>query len=297
MIRDRLGLLLRWTAYPVLFAGMLGTGLLAIQRQWNLQRTYGIAVAGLVVSLMVLEALHPLRLQWRMKWRTFLRDLKYITAGSLTIGLVNSLFGLLTLKLAGIHRGPLSDAPLYVAVPAGLLTFEALNYAYHRASHELGGRLGRLLWLSHAAHHLPEQIYVLMHAAFHPINAFITRGFTMVLPLFLLGLSPEAVILFSLVDNFCGIISHCNLDVRGGWLNYVLVGPELHRYHHSADPAEAKNYGAALPIFDLLFGTFVYKPGVFPVRIGVKQPAAYPRAEQFWEVMRLPFAKPKATYS
>jgi sterol desaturase/sphingolipid hydroxylase (fatty acid hydroxylase superfamily) len=269
---------------------MLAAGLLAISRGWDLQLTYGLAVASLVIVLIVLETLHPLRAQWRMTWRSFLRDMKYIAAGTLTLAVVNALFGLLMLTLAGNHRGPLSDAPLYVAVPVGLLAFEALNYAYHRASHELRGRFGSFLWKSHAAHHLPEQLYVLMHASFHPVNAFITRAITMMLPLYLLGLSPEAVILFNLVDNYCGIISHSNLDLRAGFLNYLFVGPELHRYHHSADPSEARNYGAALPIFDLLFGTFVYRPGIFPERIGVAEPAVYPRSEQFWKVMWLPFA-------
>jgi sterol desaturase/sphingolipid hydroxylase (fatty acid hydroxylase superfamily) len=79
------------------------------------------------------------------------------------------------------------------------------------------------------------------------------------------------------------------VDVRAGWLNYLLVGPELHRYHHSAALSESRNYGATLPLFDLLFGTFVYRPGTFPERLGVAEPASYPRSERFWEVMWLPF--------
>lgn len=37
-----------------------------------------------------------------------------------------------------------------------------------------------------------------------------------------------------------------------GWMNHVFIGPELHRYHHSADFNEAVNQGATLSLFDVL---------------------------------------------
>jgi sterol desaturase/sphingolipid hydroxylase (fatty acid hydroxylase superfamily) len=43
-------------------------------------------------------------------------------------------------------------------------------------------------------------------------------------------------------------VSHFNVNSRVAWLNYLLVGTELHRYHHNADPTEAKNFGAVVSI-------------------------------------------------
>ena len=85
-----------------------------------------------------------------------------------------------------------------------------------------------------------------------------------------------------------GIISHCNVDLRAGWFNYLFVGAELHRFHHSADPVEGQNYGVVTPIFDLMFGTFSYAPARLPARLGVQDVTAYPRATQFFHVMLLP---------
>jgi sterol desaturase/sphingolipid hydroxylase (fatty acid hydroxylase superfamily) len=109
------------------------------------------------------------------------------------------------------------------------------------------------------------------------------------LPLYFLGLPPEAVILVNLIVGVQGILSHSNLDLRAGWFNYIFVGPELHRYHHSADLKEAGNYAVALSVIDLLFGTFIYKPGQLPDRIGVGTPSDYPRSVEVWKVLLLPF--------
>ncbi len=79
------------------------------------------------------------------------------------------------------------------------------------------------------------------------------------------------------------------VHLRAGWFNYLFVGPELHRYHHSADLREAQNYAVVLSLIDVLFGTFVYKPGRLPERIGVADPADYPRSVEVWKIMLLPF--------
>jgi len=129
-----------------------------------------------------------------------------------------------------------------------------------------------------------------MHAAFHPLNVIITQGILMLLLLVWLGMTPEVTLAFNLLVGFHSIISHCNVDIRAGWLNYVLISPELHRFHHSADEREAKNYGVVLSLWDLAFGTFYYRPGTIPTRLGVANPAAYPEANEFWRVLRLPFA-------
>jgi sterol desaturase/sphingolipid hydroxylase (fatty acid hydroxylase superfamily) len=88
-----------------------------------------------------------------------------------------------------------------------------------------------------------------------------------------------------------GLVSHCNVDLRAGWLNYLFTGTELHRFHHSADISEGRNYAVAFSFLDVLFGTFVRRPGELPRRLGVSDPGAYPRSGQFWRVMRIPFGK------
>jgi sterol desaturase/sphingolipid hydroxylase (fatty acid hydroxylase superfamily) len=128
-----------------------------------------------------------------------------------------------------------------------------------------------------------------MHPASHPINGFIVRALVTLLPLYYLGASPETVLLFTTIVTFQALISHCNVDIRAGRFNYLFVGPELHRFHHSANLSESKNYAVTLSFLDVIFGTFYYRPGSLPERLGVVDPSAYPKSNEFWKVMRLPF--------
>ena len=71
--------------------------------------------------------------------------------------------------------------------------------------------------------------------------------------------------------------------------DYLLVGTELHRFHHSADMREAKNYGVLTPVWDLVFGTFSYHPGQLPRALGVAHKSDYPASNEIAKVMLLPF--------
>ena len=84
--------------------------------------------------------------------------------------------------------------------------------------------------------------------------------------------------MFLMINGLYGLISHFNVDARMGWLNYIFVGPELHRYHHSAGVNDAKGYGNTLSIYDWMFGAFVYRPGVPQAELGVNAAAGMPMA-------------------
>ena len=58
------------------------------------------------------------------------------------------------------------------------------------------------------------------------------------------------------MDKQEGFYQHSNCSVRLGPLNYVVSGPELHRWHHSRIPQESDtNFGNNLIIWDLQFRT------------------------------------------
>jgi sterol desaturase/sphingolipid hydroxylase (fatty acid hydroxylase superfamily) len=278
-----------WLTWPILFTLNVGFVSRAIAYHENYSAVLTTLLITDVLALVTLEFLFPVRREWKMTWRSFLRDLKYIAAGGVSFAAIDGLFGLASIRLNAGHVGPITHWPLYLSIPAALLAIEFLNYWQHRWSHELSGSLGSFLWRSHAAHHLPEQVYVLMHPASHPINGFIVRGLVTLLPLYYLGASPETVLLVSTIVTLQALISHCNVDIRAGWFNYIFVGTELHRFHHSANLSESKNYAVTLSFLDMLFGTFYYRPGNLPERLGVVDPNAYPKSNEFWKVMSLPF--------
>jgi sterol desaturase/sphingolipid hydroxylase (fatty acid hydroxylase superfamily) len=59
------------------------------------------------------------------------------------------------------------------------------------------------------------------------------------------------------VYSIKGFFQHSNVDTKLGWLNYIISGPELHRWHHSRIIRESNtNYGNNVIVWDILFGTF-----------------------------------------
>ena len=98
----------------------------------------------------------------------------------------------------------------------------------------------------HLPHHLLDSIYLLMHPVSHPLNFLISLTHVQ-LPFAMLGARPEAIFLFNALMGLQGLVSHFNVDIEAGPLNYLLVGTELHRYHHSADIHEAKTSGFLSP--------------------------------------------------
>ncbi len=281
--------IITWATWPILFLGSMATIMVAIYLGWDLAITSGAVTFSSAIILVILEFIYPLEQRWKMTWPSFRRDLKYFAVNGMTIAAVNAGFAYVGISLAGTHHGPISNWPLYIAVPAGALAVEFLQYWQHRFSHEARGPIGRWLWRVHVAHHLPDKVYVVMHPAGHPINGLIVRGFVTIIPLYFLGASAAAVAIVTGLFAVQGLVSHTNIDLRAGWFNYIFTGSELHRYHHSADPKDNGNYATALSFLDVVFGTQIYRPGNLPSALGVRDTAEYPHSTDIVKVMMLPF--------
>ncbi len=281
----------RWGLYPSLWLGTLIAIGYAISHPESMQEVQMIKGGVMIVVLLLCEWVVPYQKRWGMTWGYLLkRDLVFIALNGVTIALLSTALVMVAVVVSEFTQGPMSGKPLLLQIVVGLIVFEALQYSVHRMMHESRGPVTNFLWRSHSIHHLPQQLYVVMHAVFHPFNAILVRLFVQLLPLWILGFDPQAVLGYGSVIALHGTISHFNVDMRMGWLNYVFVGPELHRYHHSAESFEATNYGATLSVFDLLFKTFLYRPGVPPQALGLKQEHGYPGQIAPLEAFLFPFS-------
>lgn len=284
----------RWGLYPFSWATTLTGFYLILNAPVDPRQVWMANGAFLAVLFLLIEWQFPYEHRWAMSLRSFLADLRFVVVNGAFMAALTAGLGYLTITISGDLTGPGHDWPLALQVIAGLLIFEAINYSLHRAMHEMRGPVGRFLWLSHAAHHLPPRLYLIMHAVFHPINALFIQTLAIILPIWLMGYDQKAVTMILMISGLHGLISHFNVDVRMGWLNYIFVGPETHRYHHSANVTEAENYGNTLTLYDLLFGTFVYRPGKPPAELGVDQRTGLPDYERTLTVLALPFRWRKA---
>lgn len=276
--------------YPTLLLIVLAIIFLAINFNTDYKIVYGATTVFLVFTLMIVETFFPLNTEWKMTKQSFVRDLKYILIDAPIIGLTKTGFGLMAIWYSQTHTGYFSNSPILISTIVFLLVFEFFQYWYHRLSHTATGKLGKFLWSVHVAHHLPDKVYVVMHAVFNPINAFVTATIIQ-LPLILLGISPEAALAATLLIDLQSLVSHFNVNIKAGFLNYIFIGTETHRYHHSANIDEAKNYGNTLAIWDIIFGTFYYKPNAVPHKLGLDNPNEYPISENIFDVVTLPFKK------
>lgn len=285
-----LRVLVRYGLYPLSWAGVLFGIYLIWTTRVDPRMIWGITGGVQMFIYLLLEWLVPYEARWAMSWKSFLADLRFALVNGGFIAGFSAVLGYFTITISGDLSGPASHLHPALQLLLCLFIFEGINYTMHRAMHEMRGPLGKFLWSTHAAHHLPPRLYVIMHAVFHPLNGILVQGLAIVLPIWLMGYDQKVVAMFLMINGLHGLISHFNVDVRMGWLNYIFVGPELHRYHHSADVNEAKNYGNTLSIYDWLFGTFVYRPGVPPAELGVNAAAGMPAYERTFKVLALPFS-------
>ena len=85
-----------------------------------------------------------------------------------------------------------------------------------------------------------------------------------------MGVAPEVLTAFFVFYVINGFFQHSNCSVRLGPLNYVINGPELHRWHHSELVEESDhNYGTNLIIWDVMFGTRFLPRGGNVGRLGL----------------------------
>lgn len=145
--------------------------------------------------------------------------------------------------------------PLAVQVGFGLALGELSFYGFHRWMHEGWGRR------FHVIHHSAERLYWLNSLRTHPFNT-VGSFLSFQAPLALLGAGSDTMALVATFHAAHGLLQHGNLDLRLGPLNWLVSGPELHRWHHSREVAHANhNYGNNLAIWDVVFGTRHLPPG------------------------------------
>lgn len=209
--------------------------------------------AGLVT---VHEIALPYRPEWRPQGADLRADVAFMVAVQVLLPLLLSLAAV-TAFAGWLTEGDLTlgslwphSWPVWLQAALMLAVADFFRYWLHRAFHG-----SAFMWRWHAVHHSPHRLYWLNVGRFHPGEKAV-QFCVDALPFVLVGVGSEVLAAYFVFYALNGFYQHSNCDVRLGWLNYLISGPELHRWHHSELPAESdRNFGNNLIIWDVLFGT------------------------------------------
>lgn len=156
-------------------------------------------------------------------------------------------------------------------------------YWFHRFQHA-----NPLFWRIHEAHHSNKDIDWIAGSRSHPLEILIDQTIEFA-PIVLLGAAPEIAVLKGTIDAIWGMYIHSNIDVKSGWLQFFINGPEMHRWHHSDrdDKAYNKNFGTKLAVWDWIFDTAYLPSEAKPKYYGLSD-INYPKNyfRQIWFAFR-----------
>ncbi|MCW5747297.1 MAG: sterol desaturase family protein [Alphaproteobacteria bacterium] len=171
--------------------------------------------------------------------------------------------------------------PLAAQVVLGLAIAEIGFYWAHRLSHEWP-----VLWRFHAVHHSVKRLWFVNTGRFHFVDTIISVAFGLTLGL-AVGVPKDIIVWASAITAYAGLLTHCNVEMRLGFLNYLFNTPSLHRWHHSMVPEEGnRNYGENLMFCDQLFGTFINPDRRPPADIGIREPMPATLLQQILQPFR-----------
>ena len=271
--------------------------------QWALAHEPAVRLGAFfgVFALMALwEALVPRRarlLPRRVRW---LHNLALVVLNSLILRLLFPLAAVGFALLAAERGWGLLNAakfPLWWAFALSVIALDFAIYLQHVMFHAVP-----LLWRLHRVHHADADIDVTTGARFHPIEILLSMLIKFA-AIAVLGAPAAAVLVFEVLLNATAMFNHANLrlpepvDRR---LRRMLVTPEMHRIHHSMEPAEANsNFGFNLPWWDRLCGTYRERARLPQpsMAIGVKGLTGSGGAVTLSGMLALPFARAGGGYA
>jgi sterol desaturase/sphingolipid hydroxylase (fatty acid hydroxylase superfamily) len=141
-----------------------------------------------------------------------------------------------------------------IVVP--LFLHDCWFYWAHRIEHRVP-----LLWEFHKLHHSDEH----MNSSTWARDHFLQESWRSFFSVFTLGLivdlslreAGEAALYSTMFLVGLSMFYHSAIRVHLTWLDRIVVTPQVHRIHHSVDSEHHnRNFADALPIFDIVFGTY-----------------------------------------
>ena len=223
-------------------------------------------IALIFIQLELFFPLRPAQKKFRRHWSN---DLAFFLINGVIIPLglvavIGGMMALFRLTVPPAVAAAVQSQPLWVQVPEVLLAADIGFYLAHRAFHAVP-----FLWKFHSIHHSIEEMDWLAAYRVHPLDQILTKSASF-LPVYALGFSDSAILLFALIYKWQSVAIHSNSRITLGPLKWVLASPQFHHWHHAKEPLN-KNFAGQLPFLDALGGT-LFMPAQMPSSYGTDDP-------------------------
>jgi sterol desaturase/sphingolipid hydroxylase (fatty acid hydroxylase superfamily) len=202
------------------------------------------------------ERYFPARAEQRFLSVGFVQDLFgwFLLNSFLRVALIGAfaaaLDALFETRLAFLRLVPQGFWPPAAGLLLGLLVADFLKWLHHWVRHKVP-----LFWVFHAVHHSQREMNMFTDLRVHLVEYMIALPIAAT-PLFMLGLTDVTVVWVLILMEAYSRIYHANIRANFGVLRYVLVTPQSHRIHHSADPRHYdRNFAVVFSFWDRLMGT------------------------------------------
>jgi len=209
-------------------------------------------IIGAAVLFIILERIFPYNKDQKILREGFFNDLAlYTIAQSYILGIIIFTFIIKTIdNSTGLSRFRLfAEIPIWIQLIFFTVTHDLYIYWMHRWQHR-----NKFLWRLHEAHHSPKKVDWLSGSRSHAFEILINQTVEF-LPIVLLGSQPEVIAYKGVISAVWGMYIHSNLNIKTGWLQKIINGPEMHRIHHTTGKGRNRNFATKLAIWDWIFGT------------------------------------------
>ncbi|MBT9445637.1 MAG: sterol desaturase family protein [Hyphomonadaceae bacterium] len=282
------GLLVRAVIYPALMTAALVFLWAMLRNGAQVAWAPYVVVATIGLLIVLAERMLPHRREWGPGPRDFSEDAVYLVVVQMVLPLALGWTAAIGVLWLAEHAKLTLDVwpdhwPILAQLALKVISGDFLRYWLHRLAHTWPP-----LWRLHEVHHHPAKLYTTNVFRFHPLEKAL-QFLLDTAPFVFLGIGKEALAYYFVFYSVSGLFQHSNIDVRLGWLNYVVSGPEVHRWHHSRKIEESNNnYAHSFVVWDLVFGTYFRPKDRRVEALGLLDPQ-YPSG--FFKQLSAPFRR------
>lgn len=267
---------------------------LTITNNWSYEISTYIGFVLTAFYILLFEMIIPLKEDWKINYTHYWIEIKhFLFSITLTDGLAKALVISFVLYIQDQYfesYNLLSNLPFIISFIIANIIGELLPYAFHYVSHigKTSSLISIFLWKTHAIHHIPTTMNWFKTNWIHPINMFLNTVLKMG-PLLLLGFNADIIFSVGMMHIVVAYLSHANIKTKTFLLDWIIITPQLHHFHHSKNITEAKNFGNIIPFWDIIFGTYYNRIGNVDKVGTIKSILTYPKFEDYIHQLSFPF--------